>query len=48
MIKVIFIIIGIIGLIFLYFLIWSCCKAASDADDKMGCEYLTKEDLEDI
>ena len=47
MIKCI-LIIAIIGLIGLYLFVWSCCKAASNADDELGYDYITKEDLEDI
>lgn len=48
MIKCILIIIAIISLIGLYLFIWGCCKAASNADDELGYDYTTKEDLEDI
>ena len=51
MIKCILIIIANISLIGLYLFVWSCCKAASNADaadDELGYDYITKEDLEGI
>lgn len=46
MIKGVLITIGVLIVAVLYFFIWACCKAASDADEQMGYDYLTEEDWE--
>lgn len=48
MIKGILIAVGIlIAAVFLFF-VWACCRAASDADEQLGYDHLTEEDLEDM
>lgn len=46
MIKGLMITGGVLLLGILYFFIWACCKAASNADEELGYDYITEEDKE--
>ena len=44
--KIFLIVGGIITAVLMYIFIFACCKAASNADEAMGYDYLTEEDWE--